>query len=222
MAWALSKYGNITRLRVKFCHFILKIVFSIKFEENSPNRFYALLDETEPGTACHPIRLNFEHQDESSLQIVVQLQVLDCLSLHSFSNAKKRLFSSFLYETEPGTTCDPIRLNFEHQDGSSLQIVVQLEVLDCLSLHSFSNAKKRLFSSFLYETEPGTACDPIRLNFEHQDGSSLQIVVQLEVLDCLSLHSFSNAKKRLFQVFCMKERLGLHVIKVYSVVLQHP
>ena len=40
--------------------------------------------------------------------------------------------------------------------------------------------------TLLHETEAGTACDHITLNFERQDGRSLQIVVQKEVLDCIS------------------------------------
>ena len=40
----------------------------------------------------------------------------------------------------------------------------------------------------MHETEAGTACDTFRLNYEHQDGSSLQIVVHLEVLDFKSLY----------------------------------
>ena len=43
------------------------------------NRF-SLLDETEAGTACDRIALNFEHQDESSSQITMQKDVLSCMS----------------------------------------------------------------------------------------------------------------------------------------------
>ena len=63
-----------------------------------------------------------------------------------------------------------------------------------------------------------SACDHITLNFERQDGNSLQIVVQLEVLDCISLYLthyiFKRQEEPLFKFFCMKERLDLHVIKV--------
>ena len=37
--------------------------------------------------------------------------------------------------------------------------------------------------TLLHETEAETACDPITLSFERQDGRSSQIVVQKEVLD---------------------------------------
>ena len=43
----------------------------------------------------------------------------------------------------------------------------------------------RLFT-LLSENEAGTACDHITLNSERLDGSYLQIVVQKDVLDCIS------------------------------------
>ena len=60
----------------------------------------------------------------------------------------------------------------------------------------------------LHETEAETACDPMTLNFGCQDGNSLQVVVQKEFLDCMLLwisDQFSNAEKRLFQVFLFEK-----------------
>ena len=65
----------------------------------------------------------------------------------------------------------------------------------------------------MHETEAGTACDHITLSFERLDGSSLQIVVQLEVPNCISLYFhhirliFKGQEEALFKFFCMKERL---------------
>ena len=50
-----------------------------------------------------------------------------------FLNLEQVLFT-LLHEIEAGPTCNDITLSFEPQHGSSLQIVVQLEVLDYLSL----------------------------------------------------------------------------------------
>ena len=40
---------------------------------------------------------------------------------------------TLLHEAGAETVLGPITLNFERQDGSSIQIVVQKEVLDCIS-----------------------------------------------------------------------------------------
>ena len=52
-------------------------------------------------------------------------------------------------------------LNFERQYGSSLQIVVQKEVLDCILLDQtqFQTPRRRSFKVFLYEKEAGAACE---------------------------------------------------------------
>ena len=42
--------------------------------------------------------------------------------------------------------------------------------------------------TLLYETEAGTAYDQITLSFERRNGSSLQIVVQKGVLNCVALY----------------------------------
>ena len=42
---------------------------------------------------------------------------------------------TLLHEIEAGTTCNHIILNFKCDDGSSSQIVMQTEVLDCVSLY---------------------------------------------------------------------------------------
>ena len=65
-----------------------------------------------------------------------------------------------MHETEAGAAYDHITLNFERQDGSSLQSVVQKEVLYCI-LDSISNIKKWFFSSFLYASESGTAREKV-------------------------------------------------------------
>ena len=63
------------------------------------------------------------------------------------------------------------------------------------------------------KTEAGTGCDHTELNFERQNGSSLQIVVQKGILDCISLYrlNFKSQEEVLFKLFCMKERLGPQV-----------
>ena len=50
-------------------------------------------------------------------------------------NQPQQTIYTSLHETEAETTCDRITLNFECQDRSSLQIVVQKDVLDCVSLY---------------------------------------------------------------------------------------
>ena len=60
-----------------------------------------------------------------------------------------------------GTACDYITLNFELQDGSCLESVVQREVSDCISLYQnqFQTPRRGSFQVFLYEREAGTACE---------------------------------------------------------------
>ena len=66
-----------------------------------------------------------------------------------------------LHQTEAETAYDHITLNFECQDGSSLQVVLQKEVLDCISLITLNlkHQEQALFLVFLYDREAGTACD---------------------------------------------------------------
>ena len=68
----------------------------------------------------------------------------------------------------------------------------------------------------LHEIETKSACDHSTLSSKRQDGSSLQIAVRKQVLDCISLYytQFQMQKRGPSQVFCMKERLGPHVIKI--------
>ena len=66
------------------------------------------------------------------------------------------------HETEVGTTSrDHIKLNFERQGGSYFQIVVQKEVLDCISLYytKFQMPRIDCFQDILYERQAGTACE---------------------------------------------------------------
>ena len=52
-------------------------------------------------------------------------------------------------------------MNSERQDRNSLQIVVQQEVLDCISLYQthFQTVRRCFFQFFLYEREAGSVCD---------------------------------------------------------------
>ena len=65
------------------------------------------------------------------------------------------------HEIEAEITYDHITLNFEHQDGSSSQIVVQKEVLDHISLYKtqFLTPRRGLFQVFMYKREAGSAFD---------------------------------------------------------------
>ena len=60
-----------------------------------------------------------------------------------------------------------------------------------LLLYSYRKEKRILafntLFTLLHETEAGTACAHITMNFEHQDGSSLQIAIQKGVSNCMSL-----------------------------------
>ena len=70
---------------------------------------------------------------------------------------------------------------------------------------------------FVHETEVGTKCDHITLNFECDNGSSLQIFVQQEVQNA---YHYFKLNFKLQDVtpfkffFCMKVRLQPHVKKV--------
>ena len=66
-----------------------------------------------------------------------------------------------LHETEAGTASDHITPNFKRQYGSSFQIAVQKDVLDCISLYytQFQMLRRGSFHVFLHERESGTACD---------------------------------------------------------------
>ena len=68
---------------------------------------------------------------------------------------------TLLHETEAGTRYNHKTLNFLCQDGSSLQIVVQLDVLDRILLYHthFQTPRRRSFQVFLYEREAGSTCD---------------------------------------------------------------
>ena len=61
-----------------------------------------------------------------------------------------KTFVTLPHETEVEIAYNHVTLNFECQDGSSSQIVIQKEVLDCIILltDSISNPKKWLFSNF--------------------------------------------------------------------------
>ena len=88
---------------------------------------------------------------------------------------------------------------FRKLTGDLSKALLLLSVLNCISaLH---------FPSLIHKTEARTAC-------YH---NLLQIVVKKEVLDCISLYltQFQTLRRGSFQVFCMKERFGPHVIKVY-------
>ena len=67
------------------------------------------------------------------------------------------------HETEAGTTCDHITLNFECRDGSSLPIVLQKEVLDCIYDNILLNFKRQeeALSCFLYKREAGITCEKV-------------------------------------------------------------
>ena len=56
-------------------------------------------------------------------------------SRHPFNREESINPILIAHETEAGTTCARIALNFEHQDESSSQIIVQKDVLTCISLY---------------------------------------------------------------------------------------
>ena len=72
-----------------------------------------------------------------------------------------------------------------------------------------------------HETEAGIACDHVTLDFGRQDGR--QVFLQIAVQRSFRLHistirpNFKRQEEALFNFFCMKESLGPHVEKVYSV-----
>ena len=86
---------------------------------------------------------------------------------------------------------------------------------DVINKHSTTDIH---YDNRLHEIEAGTASGHTTLNSERQDGSSLQIIVKLEVLNCILLYQthFQTPKGALCKLSCMKERLGPHVIKVFS------
>ena len=75
-----------------------------------------------------------------------------CMPIESFHNAA---------ETEAETASDLVTLNFELHDGSSLQIIVRKDVLDCISLYwtNIGARRRGSFPVFLIEKEAGIARD---------------------------------------------------------------
>ena len=61
------------------------------------------------------------------------------------------------------TACDHNTLYFVCQDGSSLQIIVQKGVSDCLSLYQsqFQTPRRGSFQVLLYEKEAGPSCEKV-------------------------------------------------------------
>ena len=98
-------------------------------------------------------------------------------------------------------------LNFKCQDGSSLQVVVQKGVLDCISFYQtqFKMPKRRSFQVFSYEGEAGATCEKALL---------------LKTANYFDKHDVASIKEQTTWYMDISDQLNIERQDTFPVVLQ--